>query len=133
MSRVDKYDPKVGGYRATLAADIVDANLERLYAVGHDASGKLVIGKGVTGIKAVWVWTSKLKAGKRSDTMTRGEVVEFGPTAGTPGTDFGTPGKNYYGHDDGTITATKGSDGVYIGHTVEGQRLIVDVQPGEVV
>jgi hypothetical protein len=46
--------------------------------------------------------------------------------------DFGVPGKNYYAHDDGSITATKGGDGIYIGHTVKGQRLIVDVQPGEV-
>lgn len=125
MSRVDKYNPKVGGYRATLAADVIEDQLERLYGVGHDAQGRLVIGAGVTGIKAVWVWTKSMKAGKRCDTMTRGEVVEFGPTAGDPGEDFGVPGTNYYSDASGNITATPG--GVYVGHTVEGQRLIVDV------
>ena len=34
---------------------------------------------------------------------------------------------NYYAHADGSITATKGGDGIYIGHTVEASRLIVNV------
>lgn len=36
-------------------------------------------------------------------------------------------GTNYYGHADGSVTATKGSDGIYVGHTVEASRLIVNV------
>lgn len=105
MSRVDKYDPKVGGYRATLAADFPGEGevLEALYGVGHDAEGKLVIGAGVTGITGVWVWTKNMVAGKRCDAMTSGEVVEFGPTAGEPGVDFGSPGSVYYSDSAGNI------------------------------
>lgn len=36
-------------------------------------------------------------------------------------------GTNYYAHDNGTVNSTKGSDGVYVGHTVESSRLIVNV------
>lgn len=36
-------------------------------------------------------------------------------------------GTNYYAHADGSVTATKGSDGVYVGHTAEKDRLIVNV------
>lgn len=129
MSRYDKYDPKVGGYRATLAADFNPDNLEKCLAVGHDVNGHLVVGAGVSGIKAVLVLTKAHKAGKRVDPMTRGEIVEFGPSdvGSEPGVDFGDPGTDYYGHNDGTVTATQGADGVYVGHTVEGHRLIVNV------
>lgn len=54
-------------------------------------------------------------------------------TAGTPSIEVQTPsnsvkaGTNYYGHDSGVVNATKGSDGVYVGHTVEASRLIVNV------
>ena len=131
MARYDKYDPKVGGYRATLAADFDPDNLEKCLAVGHNATGQLVIGAGDSGVKGVLVLTKALKAGKRVDPMTRGEIVEFGPSdvGSEPGVDFGEPGTDYYGHDDGTVDATAGTDGVYVGHTVEGQRLIVNVFP----
>lgn len=36
-------------------------------------------------------------------------------------------GTNYYAHADGTVNATKGGDGVYVGHTQEATRLIVNV------
>ena len=36
-------------------------------------------------------------------------------------------GTNYYGHADGSVTAVEGADGVYVGHTVEADRLIVNV------
>jgi hypothetical protein len=129
MARYDKYDPKNGGYRATLAADYLPANVEKCLGVGHDANGRLVIGKGTSGIKGVLVLTKVYKAGTRVDPMTSGEITEFGPSDGTnvPGVDFGVAGTGYYAHDDGTVTATKGTDGVYVGHTVEAQRLIVRV------
>jgi hypothetical protein len=44
-----------------------------------------------------------------------------------PATLAAAAGTNYYGHADGSVTATKGSDGVYVGHTVEASRLIVNV------
>lgn len=36
-------------------------------------------------------------------------------------------GTNYYAHADGSVTATKGGDGIYVGHTAEKDRLIVNV------
>lgn len=36
-------------------------------------------------------------------------------------------GTKYFGHADGSVTATKGGDGIYVGHTVEADRLIVNV------
>lgn len=47
--------------------------------------------------------------------------------ASSPATLAAAAGTNYYAHADGSVTATKGSDGIYIGHTVEASRLIVNV------
>lgn len=132
MSRYDKYDPKNGGYRSPLAADFDAADLERLLGVGHDADGRTVIGAGETGVTGVLVLTKARKAGEIIDVMTSGEVVEFGPTTGEPGVDFGLPGTVYYSDAAGNITAgdpaTPPAGGVRVGHTVRGQRLIVRVE-----
>jgi hypothetical protein len=45
----------------------------------------------------------------------------------TAGATTPVAGQNYYAHADGSVTATKGSDGVYVGHTAEKDRLIVNV------
>ena len=134
MSRYDKIDPKNGSYRASLAADFPVGKIEHVVGVGHDANGRLVVGKGVTGIKAVLILTKAYKAGYRCDPMVSGEIVEFGPsdTGKVAGVDFGSPGKNYYAHDNGDVTATKSTDGIYVGHTVDnGKRLIVRVRADE--
>lgn len=47
--------------------------------------------------------------------------------ASAPATLASAAGTNYYAHADGSVTATKGADGIYIGHTVEKDRLIVNV------
>lgn len=36
-------------------------------------------------------------------------------------------GTNYYGHPDGSVNSVKGSNGTYVGHTVESSRLVVNV------
>lgn len=105
MSRYDKYDPKNGGYRAPLATDFDPDNRERLLGVGHDADGRVVIGAGVSGITGVLVLTKARKAGEIIDVMTSGEVVEFGPSDGVPGVDFGTAGTVYYAGNDGNVGA----------------------------
>jgi hypothetical protein len=140
MSRIDKTNPKVGSYRATLAAALPQHLVEQLVAVGHDANGRIEFGDGTSGITGVVCQTKVCPAGKRIDVHTDGEVVEFGPNdhtatadAGTaePGVDLGDPGKAYYGHADGTVDDTVGEDGVYIGHTVDnGSRLILRLRPG---
>ena len=132
MSRYDKYDPKTGGYRGTLAADWLAADVEHAVAVGHDANGRVVKGAGVSGVKGVLVLTKAYKAGTRIDVMTDGDIVEFGPNDGTAvaGVDFADPSENFYGHADGKVTNTQGADGVYIGHTVDkGTRCVVRVVP----
>ncbi|ARW57101.1 hypothetical protein SEA_RIPARIAN_15 [Mycobacterium phage Riparian] len=105
MSRYDKYDPKNGGYRAPLASDFSASNRERLLGVGHDAQGRVVIGAGVSGITGVLVLTKARKAGEIIDVMTSGEIVEFGPTLGVPGVDFGEPGTVYFSDDLGNVSS----------------------------
>lgn len=97
-------------------------------AVGLNSNGLLVVGNGTSGIKGILVLTKAYKAGAVVDVMTDGQIVEFGPSTGVPGTDFGVAATDYFGHNDGSVTATKGADGVYFGHTIEGQRLTVRVQ-----
>lgn len=128
MGRYDKYDPKVGGYRAPLAADFDPDDLEKVLGVGHDANGRVVIGAGASGLKGVLVLTKARKAGEIVDVMTSGEITEFGPSdsPNVAGTDFGVAGTNYYAASNGEVTDTVG--GLYVGHTVEGQRLIVRVE-----
>ena len=54
--------------------------------------------------------------------MKFGEVVDFGAeSGGTPG----VAGTNYYSAANGVVSTT--NTGVYVGHTVEGSRLIVRV------
>lgn len=127
MSRYDKYDPKVGGYRAQLAADWPANKVEHVVGVGHNAQGQVVIGAGVTGVRGVVVLTKARKAGEIIDVMTAGEIVEFGPSdAGkVAGTDFGVAGTNYYTATNGEVTATSAAGKFFVGHTVSGQRLIV--------
>ncbi len=104
MARIDKYDPKNGGYRASLAADLDPDLVEQAVGVGHDANGRIVVGAGVSGITGVLVLTKVYPAGKRIDVMTSGEITEFGPTGTTPGTDFGVAGKVYYSDAEGNIS-----------------------------
>lgn len=127
MSRYDKYNPKVGGYRAPLAADFPANKVEHVVGVGHDVAGRLVIGAGVTGVRGVLVLTKARKAGEIVDVMTAGEIVEFGPSdAGSEaGVDFGDPGTLYYSATNGEVTETSAAGKFYVGHTVTGQRLIV--------
>lgn len=105
MARYDHTDPKMGTFRCAIAADTNVGDIEKLFGVGHDANGRLVIGAGQTGVVAVWVATKIFRAGKRVDPMTSGQIVEFGPTAGQPGVDFGRAGTVYYSDTSGNIVA----------------------------
>jgi hypothetical protein len=133
MARYDKSSPYNSTFRAHIAADYPDANLGKLYGVGLDAAGKVVIGAGQSGIVGVLVVTEKpgmvgpLRQVARIDVMYSGEVTDFGPTAGVPGVDFGVAGTRYFAAADGTISTT--NTGKYVGCTVEPDRLIVNVVP----
>lgn len=144
MPRYDKYDPYNGGFRAKLAADwpVADAVASRAFAVGLNASGRIVKGAGVTGIKGILILhqnanirnaagtqVAHFKAGKSVDVMTDGEVVDWLTSADAAG----VAGFNYWGVTGtglivaGTSTggATAPATSVPIGFTVEATRLVV--------
>src|SRR5690349_7226106 len=107
MSRFDQVNPKVGSFRAHLAAAIPANLVERLWGVGLDAQGRIVKGAGVSGIVGVTVQTKVYGAGKRIDVMTAGQVVEFQPTSVDPASGgVGDPGTVYYCNAAGDISDT---------------------------
>lgn len=125
MARIDKYDSKDGGFRARLANDLADADIEVGYGVSLNASGHVLLGGGGnTDIAGVLVVTEAFTAGTVIDVMTDGELVEFGGTAGTI---------YYTRHDTGALTTNSDPAGdgsiatTRVGHTVEADRLIVRV------
>lgn len=139
--RWDKYDAYVGNFRGPLAANVTLATeANRVLAAGVNSNGAVTKGFGAAGIKGliiIPVGTDmngslldggiNTQAGDIADVGKHGEITNFATTA-TDGTQAAAiAGTNYYGHPDGSVTATKGVDGVYIGHTVEATRLIVNV------
>lgn len=131
MSRYDKYDPKVGGFRAVLAADWSANELGKIVGVGLNASGEVVKGAGNTGVVGVIVLTMARKAGEVVDVMTSGEIVEFGKG---PGEDTAVAGTVWYANtDDGAVVDTLTEARVRVGHTVEADRLIVRFEPTALV
>lgn len=118
MARYDKYEPFGGGFRAPIDINWTKEDLNKAFAVGLNASGRVVKGEGQTGVLGVLVLTSVKNAGDIVDVMTSGEIVEM--------TDV-TAGTVLYGATDGTISATTG--GTRLGHTVEATRMIVRAVP----
>ena len=139
MARYDKYDPMIGGFRATIAADFPDAALGIPWGVGLNSAGQLVIGGGQTGVIGVLVVTQKPgRVGPQReiqvvDVMKQGCITDFGPSTAVPGVTFGVAGTQYYSDILGNITANPGVGSVYIGHTCEPDRLEVNVQPVQLV
>lgn len=139
--RWDKYDGYVGNFRSPLAADInLATQANRVLAVGQNSNGATTIGFGATGIKGLIIVPVgadqsgnlldggiNTEAGDICDVGVHGEITNFATTGAGGAQTPGVAGTNYYGHPDGTVTATKGADGVYVGHTVEATRLIVHV------
>lgn len=124
MARYDKYEPKAGGFRAPLAADLAatestgDGNP---LGFGLDVNGRAVPGAGQSGLKGIVCTTKAMKAGDIVDIMTDGEVVEFDGVAGTT---------YYAAAADGVISTTAPAaddNGVTVGFTVEATRLVVRV------
>lgn len=138
MARYDQSDPINSTFRVDIAADFPDASLGKILGVGLDSSGHLVVGAGQDGICGVLVLNQKpgrvgpLREVPRVDVMYSGEVTDFGPTAGVPGTDFGVAGTAYYSDAAGNITATWASGSWFVGRTVEPDRLIVNVSAGPI-
>jgi hypothetical protein len=116
MAQYDKYEPKAGGFRAPLNADLVKTPAP--IGVGLNASGRVVAGAGATGILGVLNTVKDMKAGKVVDVMTNGEIVEMASlTAGTVITADTTTGALGVT----AVSATK----TPVGFTVEATRLVV--------
>lgn len=81
--RFDKYDPVSGGFRAPLAAGIIQADVNKIQGVSINGSGQVVIGGGAeTAIMGVICPHKLFAAGDIIDVMTHGEIVEASTTAG---------------------------------------------------
>lgn len=120
MARIDKYEPLTGGHRARLGFDVVDADLNKVIAVGLDANGRVQKGSANTGVIGVLVLTEPMASGKYVDVMQDGEIVEMdvnhaGIVAGT----------RYYGAADGAVNTTNTDKP--LGWTAEATRLVVRV------
>lgn len=133
MARIDKGDPMASTFRVDVATDFPDDGIGKLYGWGLDSSGKAVIGAGQSGIVGVWVINDKpgrvgpLREVPRIDLMRAGCVTDFGPTSGIPGVNFGNAGTRYYSDASGNISDTEAPGSVYVGTTVEPDRLEVNV------
>lgn len=121
-ARYDKYDGKVGGFRARLNAAWGSALVGVPTGVTLNGSGRVVAAAAADISLAVLVIDRPLPAGEPVDCMTSGEIVDCeGLTAGTV----------YYTAADGTLTDTApaaAANKVRVGHTVEAGRLVVRVQ-----
>ncbi|MGH9907776.1 MAG: hypothetical protein ACRD8U_19585, partial [Pyrinomonadaceae bacterium] len=115
------YEPKVGGFRAPLAANW--AGQTAPLAVSLDAQGRVVIGAG-TAITQVGLLCKPdaAKAGEPVDIMTSGEILEAGLAAGTVYYANATTGALE------TSAPAAGTNKFRVGHTVEASRLVVRCQ-----
>lgn len=137
MSRYDKYDPMVGGFRAPLAAnfaytaslpDKTHADLSKLFAVGISTAGLIGKFSTVTFTKfcGVMILTRPMAAGDIVDIMTDGEIVEL-VDAEIKGADTLGSGTALFADTSvttGLLTTTSAAM-IPVGFTVESQRLIV--------
>lgn len=129
MAHYDKYEPYAGGTRALLAADWDADDLHKVVAVGLDANGRVVKGKGASGILGVLVLNKLKKADQVVDIMTDGDISDFKPYNAADSVEgTSAPGTKFYAADDGSINTT--NTGVYVGMTIEIDRLVVRVQAG---
>lgn len=123
MARIDKYEPKTGGFRAPLAANW--AGQAAPVAVSLDGSGRVVVGAIVAGgLNAVGILCKPdaAPAGAWVDVMKRGDLVEAGLAAGTFYYAATTTGALE------TSAPAAGTNKFRVGHTVEASRLVVDCQ-----
>jgi len=131
-ARYDKTDPYGGTFRAYLAQDWSDNLVGKVVGVGIDATGKLVVGKGQSGLVGVIVLTQAHRVTEgQVDVMRFGCIVGFQPTDYDTVKKTGTAavaGTHYYVDPaTGIVNATKGS-GIYVGTTLGADRLEVNIQ-----
>jgi hypothetical protein len=136
LSRFDKYDGRVGGFRAPLNAawnatsgPTAATDLDRVTAVALNGSGRIIRATTALMCVGIIVVNHAMAAGDIIDVMTSGEIVELAaadlqaataPVAGT---------KYYVDVTAGRLVAnaapTAGTNYFYVGTTVEATRLVV--------
>jgi hypothetical protein len=128
VARFDKYEPHVGGFRARLNADWLDADVGKIIAVSLNANGRIVKGNpdGASGLKGVVALGMARKAGHPVDVMQFGEILDVvdDDVAGTLAAGINIYVGNTTLITPGTLTTTA-ANGVYVGHMVEIDRLVV--------
>lgn len=125
MPRFDKYAPYAGGFRAKLAVALTATDIGKMWAVGLDASGNVVLGAGVTGIVGVICAVRAMAISEPIDVMTDGEIADFTLQNGSAA----AAGTRYFGvAADGTWSTT--ATGTRLGWTVAANRFIVRVGRG---
>ena len=123
MARYDKYNPKSGGFRAESAIAWTAADLNKIFAVGLNSSGRVTKGPGVAGLGLIGVIVlTKAKAiGDVVDVMTAGEIVEAALSDGTTAIAAGVP--VYAVAASGLLTVTATAN-IRVGYTVEGGSIL---------
>lgn len=136
MSRIDKYDPKSGGFRAPLNAALTATSgpsgvtdLNRILCVALNGSGRVIKATTAASVVGVICVGSAKAAGDIVDVMTAGEIVELAAAdlqTGSP-----AAGTKYFFDATASRLATTapgtGVNGAVIGTTVEATRLVVRV------
>lgn len=146
MARYDKYDPPVSGFRAPLAANLTLTAVASQgvngpggigpVGVSLDANGRVIVGGTGTGIVGVLVKNMPMgalagnaqlagitsapagaMAGDIVDVMKHGEITDVALVAGT----------KYYADATTGVLTTTAAGNVYVGHTVEATRLVVNM------
>lgn len=117
MARFDHVESAIGIVRAPIATNFAEADWDNVIPVGINGTGKAVKGAGQTGVIGVVVpGRTVYRAGQVCDIMKKGDIVDVvGLAAGT----------KYYATSAGALVTTA-TDNVYVGHTVEADRLVVD-------
>lgn len=127
MSRFDKYDGKVGGFRARLKVAITSADVGKIQAVSIESGTGLVVIGGATGdlIAGVIVPVRPMAANEPIDVMTAGEIGDATATGGTAL----TAGAKVYAHSTGVVD-NSATASLLIGHTIEANRVVVRLSRG---
>ncbi len=127
MARIDKYDGKVGGFRAKLGFQPVLAEVGDVIAVTINGSG-LAVKAAAGNADAVICLSSLLAQNDPVDCMTAGEIVDVTANDNITGA---AAGAEVFAGAAGAVNVTApgaGVNGVRIGKFVEAWRLIVRVQ-----
>lgn len=117
MARYDKVVPGVGAHRAPIGFNTVAGDLNKIFAVGLDANGRLLKGASVSGVVGLLVVDQMKVIGDIVDYMNFGEIVEAALSDGT------TPiaaGVAVYAVPASGILSVTSTANIKVGHTVEG-------------